>query len=75
MTVCFHRTKSIWLPKRERKPFRKADLDNYVKLCLDGINGVLIPDDAQVTTLIASKVWTDKDTGYIELKLEEDTND
>ena len=72
MTVCFNRTKSIWLPKRERKPFRKADLDNYIKLCLDGINGILIPDDAQVTTLIASKVWTNKEYGYIQLRLEED---
>lgn len=72
MTVVFHRTKSIWLAKREKKPFRKADLDNYCKLCLDGINGILVPDDAQVTTLIASKVWTDKEQGYIELKLEED---
>ena len=72
MTVIFHRTKSVWLPKKERKPFRKADLDNYCKLCLDGINGILIPDDAQVTTLVASKVWTDKNKGYIELKLEND---
>ena len=84
MTVEFNRTKSKWLPKREKKPFRKSDLDNYVKLCIDAItkkqtkNGMpedtnyLIPDDAQITTLVASKVWTDEDRGYISLILEED---
>lgn len=84
MTVVFNRTKSKWLPKRERKPFRKSDLDNYVKLCIDAITkkqtkkgmpedtNYLIPDDAQITTLVASKVWTDENRGYISLLLEED---
>ena len=75
MTVVFHRTKSVWLPKREKKPFRKPDTDNFAKLCLDGINGILVPDDAQITTLIASKVWSDKEYGYITIRLEDDSNE
>lgn len=72
MTVVFHRTKSIWLAKRETMPFRKGDTDNYTKLICDSINGILIPDDAQLTTINAKKRWTNKNIGYIELRLEDD---
>jgi Holliday junction resolvase RusA-like endonuclease len=74
MTVVFNRTKSIWLPKKERFPFRKPDTDNFIKLVLDSINTILIPDDAQVTTIVASKRWTDENKGYIFLMLEEDND-
>jgi Holliday junction resolvase RusA-like endonuclease len=72
MTVAFNRTKSIWLPRKEKFPFRKPDTDNFVKLVLDSINTILIPDDAQVTTIVATKRWTDENTGYVSLCLEED---
>ena len=72
MTVVFHRTKSVWLPKKETMPFRKGDTDNYTKLICDSINGILIPDDAQLTTINSKKRWTTKEIGYIELRLEDD---
>jgi len=72
LSVIFRRTKSKWLPKRETMPFRKPDLDNFIKLVSDSINKDLIPDDAQITTIIAQKRWTDKPYGYIELEIEED---
>lgn len=72
ITITFRRTKSIWLAKKETMPFRKPDLDNFIKLVLDSINKDLIPDDAQITTIIAKKRWTDRDYGYIELEIEED---
>ena len=73
MTVVFHRTKSIWLAKKETMPFRKGDTDNYTKLICDSINGLLIPDDSQLTTIYAKKRWTTTGSGYIELRLEDDT--
>ena len=72
LTAVFYRTKSKYLPKRETLPFRKPDLDNMLKLLSDAANGVLFVDDAQLTTIRVSKRWTDKDAGYITIKLEED---
>lgn len=72
LTAIFYRHKSIWLPKREKLPFRKPDLDNFVKLLLDGINETLVPDDAQITSMNISKVWANGDKPRIWIKLEED---
>ena len=74
MTVTFWRTKRKWLPKKETLPFRKPDLDNFLKWCIDGLSGIVFPDDAQVTSLIAQKRWSTKEQGYVEIKLEEDTD-
>ena len=83
VTLSFYRTKSKWLPKRELKPFRKSDLDNYIKLAIDAItkkhtkqgipedDNYLIQDDAAITTLIATKRWTN-DYPYIKIIIEED---
>ena len=73
LTVTFYRRKSKWLPKKEQKPFRKPDLDNFLKLTLDTITGTLIPDDAQITTINAKKRWSPNGRGFIEMNLEEDT--
>ena len=72
MVVTFYRTKSIWLKKKETKPFRKWDLDNAVKLLTDSINGILIEDDAAITTCLAKKRWTDRKYGYIVCEITED---
>jgi Holliday junction resolvase RusA-like endonuclease len=72
LTAIFYRTKSKYLPKRETLPFRKPDLDNYLKMLLDSMNSILFYDDAQITTMHIRKRWTDKDMGYIEIRLEED---
>ncbi len=73
LTATFYRTKSKWLPKREALPFRKPDLDNFLKLLLDSIDKELVPDDAQITTISVRKRWSDNGHGYIALKLERDT--
>jgi Holliday junction resolvase RusA-like endonuclease len=75
LTATFYRTKSKWLPKRETKPFRKPDLDNFLKLLLDSIDNMLVPDDAQITSISVRKRWSSNSEGYITLKLEEDRLD
>lgn len=72
LTCIFYRHKSKWLPKREKLPFRKPDLDNFLKLLLDSMNGILIADDAQITTIEMKKRWSPNGIGYITVRLEED---
>jgi crossover junction endodeoxyribonuclease RusA len=72
LTCTFWRHKSIWLPKKERLPFRKPDLDNFLKLIMDSMNGILVADDAQITTIIMQKKWSPNNEGLIQLRLEED---
>ncbi len=74
LSATFFRTKSKYLPLRETKPFRKPDLTNFTQLLADSLSGILIGDDAQITTLRVAKRWSDKDYGYITLKLEEDND-
>ena len=38
-----------------RKPGRRADLDNLVKLVLDALNGIVWKDDAQIVSLHATR--------------------
>lgn len=85
VTLIFYRTKSKWLPKKESKPFRKPDLDNFDKI-LDAIckkhnkkgtpedDNYLIKDDAQITTLNSKKRWATL-RPYIYLLIEEDLDD
>lgn len=40
-----------------RKGKRRADLDNMVKSCVDGMNGIAYEDDKQVVELHASVVY------------------
>ena len=78
MSVTFYRTKPKWCPKGMTKaewststmPERKPDTDNYIKWLLDSMNGILVDDDAQITTLTARKRWSD--SGRIEIDLQED---
>lgn len=72
LTATFYRTKSKWLPKRETMPFRKPDLDNLLKTLLDSLNNILVPDDAQVTSLNIKKRWSTTGQGYITIKLDND---
>ncbi len=72
LSTTFYRTKSIYLPKSMTLPCIRPDLDNMVKLELDSLNDILVPDDSEITCLYARKRWTDRDTGYIEVKLEND---
>lgn len=38
-------------------PTKRPDLDNIVKLILDGLNGVAFHDDAQIVNLHAARYW------------------
>lgn len=38
-------------------PTKRPDLDNIVKLVLDGLNGVAYHDDAQIVNLGAARYW------------------
>ena len=75
LSITFFRTKSKFLPLREVMPFRKPDTDNFLKAALDSMNGILVADDSQICTIIAKKRWTDKEAGYITIRLEKDTYD
>ena len=43
----------------EEYPTKKPDIDNIVKNILDALNVMAWADDAQVVSLIVSKVWSD----------------
>lgn len=55
---------TVWRPLPESRPKRveaepdtfKPDLDNVAKLVMDAMQGVVLEDDAQVTTLYVSKM-------------------
>lgn len=40
------------------KPIKKPDLDNLAKSILDGMNGVIYKDDAQIVSLHLTKVYS-----------------
>lgn len=53
------------------KPNKKPDIDNIVKILLDGLNGVAYDDDKQITSLECYKQYTEKEP-YIEMWLDID---
>lgn len=73
LSITFYRSKSKYLPKSMTMPWQKFDLDNAVKWALDSMNGILLADDAAITTIRAAKRFTDKDFPYITMRLEEDS--
>lgn len=42
----------------------RKDIDNMVKLVLDGLNGVAWPDDVQVSVCLARRVYTTKENAH-----------
>lgn len=53
------------IPKSRRKTTKegdphyiKPDLDNIIKAALDGINGIVFPDDCAVCQITASKAYS-----------------
>jgi Holliday junction resolvase RusA-like endonuclease len=54
----FVRPKS--LPKKIRMDTKRPDLDKLVRAVLDGLADILIPDDAQVISIVASKRYADE---------------
>ena len=57
--------------KREY-PTVKPDLDNYIKLTLDSLNGYLFYDDAQIIELVIGKYYG---TPRIDITIEEVNNE
>ena len=55
------------------RPIKKPDVDNYIKSTLDGLNGILWRDDAQIVDLNTHKFYSDEPR--IEIKLEEISNE
>jgi Holliday junction resolvase RusA-like endonuclease len=47
----------------------KPDIDNVIKSCLDGLNGVAWRDDDQVASVSASRVIADRDATVITIRL------
>lgn len=46
-------------------PMTKPDIDNIVKAALDGISGVVVHDDKQVTSVKAKKTFCHPDRGAV----------
>jgi Holliday junction resolvase RusA-like endonuclease len=66
------RPKSVSVKKRPY-PVVGADLDNYIKSLLDGVQGVVFDNDAQVIEISASKKYSNE--GAITLYVYEYNND
>ena len=67
LTVIVRRTPPVSWSKRRRAEAigqgitGKPDIDNYVKLVQDALNGIVYEDDKDITELHARKVYTDGD--------------
>lgn len=74
--LTFYRRLQKSLSKKERalrlagvhRPTVKPDTDNYIKSTLDGLNGLLWHDDAQIVDLIAHKYYSEHPRVEIEVK-------
>lgn len=60
MIAKFHKTGSEitvgLVEDRETKPTLRGDIDNYVKLVMDGLNGVAYDDDNQIVYIEVTKL-------------------
>ena len=61
MTLTFRLKKPKSAPKSRIWPTVRPDLDNYVKGCKDGVNGICYKDDSQVVILEAIKEYATDD--------------
>ena len=66
LTLTFYRPiPKSWSKRRklaaengEERPVTKPDLDNYIKSCIDGMNGILFKDDSQIVCIHAHKRYS-----------------
>lgn len=56
------------------RPAKRGDLDNYLKIMLDALEGVLYENDNQITEIHAFR-YDDKDNPRVELVAYEDLDD
>lgn len=68
LTFRVRRPKSA--PRRIVHPATRPDLDQYVKLVLDAGNGIIWPDDAQIVSLRAGKMFARDGDGGPSISLE-----
>lgn len=61
-------TKKKFAEELARGCAKKPDLDNLIKAILDGLNGVVFDDDAQVVRLVAEKRYSDCDSVVVEIE-------
>lgn len=63
-----------WIPESIVIPALKklGDVDNLLKTVMDSMTNVIIAEDCQITTALIKKRWSEKDFGYLTIKLEED---
>lgn len=54
------------------RPVTKPDVDNYLKIALDALNGVAYADDNQVVRAVAEKCYSDGEA-YMEIELKRAT--
>lgn len=69
VTLTFRVRRPAAAPKRVVYPATRPDIDQYVKLILDAGNGLLWPDDAQIVSLHASKVFALDEEGGPSIRL------
>lgn len=55
MSATFVKSRPKSLPKRVTRPAVKPDLDNYCKLLLDSLKGVIFDDDGQIVGIMLEK--------------------
>lgn len=72
--VVYLSTPASWSRARRRRaiageiaPYRKPDLDNFVKCVIDSLNCVVYCDDAQIVFLTASKRYSDRPRVWVEV--------
>lgn len=49
-------------------PTKKPDIDNIVKIILDSLNGFVILDDTQVTSLVVEKIYGLEEKVYVKIQ-------
>jgi len=62
------RTKAS-IKRGDEYPVTKCDVDNLSKTVLDGMNGIVYEDDAQVVVLLAKKAYSDNPRTEITVNL------
>lgn len=55
--------------RNEIRPTKKPDIDNIVKIILDGLNKLAYHDDTQVVELVVSKFYAEEPKVYVKVEI------
>jgi len=72
VSLTFYVARPKSLPKRVMHATKKPDLDKLVRAAIDSLSGVLFKDDAQVTDILARKLYA-QGAPYLEVIVEAHT--